>query len=135
MERTGTPLGARITQIALTLIIVGLVVFKVLPGIADWSEVGAALKDAPLSELLLVLVVALGLEVLKALEQQILIPKLGIFRAFVALENTALPLWLGGRRGPEQPVDQAHGSVLPEVKAPGDQIAIRSPRGRETRRP
>ena len=90
MERTGTPLGARITQIALTLIIVGLVVFKVLPGIADWSEVGAALKGAPLSELLLVLVVALGLEVLKALEQQILIPKLGIARAFVALENTAL---------------------------------------------
>ena len=36
------------------------------------------------------LVVALGLEVLKALEQQILIPKLGIVRAFVALENTAL---------------------------------------------
>ena len=50
MERTGTPLGARITQIALTLIIVGLVVFKVLPGIADWSEVGAALKGAPLSD-------------------------------------------------------------------------------------
>ena len=90
MERSGTPLGARITQIALTLIIVGLVVFKVLPSIADWSDVADALQNAPVSELVAVLVVALGLEVLKALEQQILIPKLGIVRAFVALENTAL---------------------------------------------
>ena len=90
MERSGTPLGARITQIALTLLVVGLVVFKVLPSIADWSAVGDALADTTFADVAAVIVVALGLEVLKALEQQILIPKLGIVRAFVALENTAL---------------------------------------------
>ncbi len=90
MERSGTPLGARLTQIGLTLIVVGLVVFKVLPSIADWSEVADALRDTEPADFVLVIVVALGLELLKALEQQILIPKLGITRAFVALENTAL---------------------------------------------
>ena len=66
------------TQILLTLLVVGLVVFKVLPSIADWGEVADALQSTEPADFVLVIVVALLLEVLKALEQQILIPKLGI---------------------------------------------------------
>jgi putative heme transporter len=90
MERSGTPLGARLAQIALTIVVVGLVVFKVLPSIADWDAVGDSLRAVSFGDVALVIVLALALEVAKAVEQQLLIPTLGLPRAFVALENTAV---------------------------------------------
>lgn len=86
----GTPLASRLAQGALTLVILYLVFGRLLPGLVDWSEVGDALADVSVGWLVVVGAIALALELVKAREQALLIPILGLQRALVALEVTAV---------------------------------------------
>ena len=83
-------MGPRIAQIALTLVILYLVFFHVLPGIADWDEVAESLQAVTITTLVVALLFSLGLEALKAREQLLVVPLLRFWRAAVAVEITSL---------------------------------------------
>jgi putative heme transporter len=89
--KSGGPTPAsRIGQIALTLVVVYLVFFHVLPGIADWDEVADTLRDVAVIDVVLIVLISIGIEVVKASEQWLILPRLRLVRAFVALEVASL---------------------------------------------
>ena len=87
--RTSSPLQ-RLVRVVLTLLVVGLIFGVLIPSFASYAEIWDALTSLKPRALLLLTALTLLVETCKAGAYAVLVPRLGLGRAFLAQESAAV---------------------------------------------